>query len=81
MAQTAEERGMEMMTIPRGQLPYMSVIFAKHLCGQVGMCMEVLLTAYTVYAQCVEGLKCTDDLYIARNVDRDWFRDKGYKDL
>ncbi len=73
---TAEERGMEMMRIPMGQLPPLALEFAKHLCSQVGMCMEILLTAYTVYAQCVEQLECTDDLYLARPQDKDWFESR-----
>ena len=76
---TAEERGTEMMQIPMGQLPYMAVMFSKHLCSQVGGCMEVMLTAYIVYAQCVEKLECTDDLYKVREEHKDWFRQQGYK--
>lgn len=47
---TATERGQEMMLIPMGQLPPLAREFAQHLCQQVGMCMEVLLTAWCVYA-------------------------------
>lgn len=70
---TAEDRGMEMMLIPMGKLPPLALDFAKHLCAQMGMCGEVLLTAWTVYAQCVDGLSCDNDLYQARPCDRDWF--------
>jgi len=73
---TAEERGMEMMYIPMGKLPPLALEFAKQLCKQMGMCGEVLLTAWTVYAQCVEGLPCDDDLYMAREVDRQWFAER-----
>ena len=79
MAQTAEERGMAMMTVPMGQLPYIAVMFNKHKCAKLGGCMEVFLTSWTVYAQCVEGLECTDDLYIAREEDKQWFRNEGYE--
>lgn len=71
--QTAEERGKEMMHIPIRNLPPLARDFANHLCNQVGMCMETLLTAWTVYAQCVEGLQCTDELYKARDIDKEWF--------
>ena len=71
---TAEERGMEMMSVPMNQLPPLATKYAKKLCGEVGMCMEVLLTAWTVYAQCVEGLTCTDELYKARPQDIEWFK-------
>ena len=70
---SAEERGMQMMSIPMNKLPPLALEFAKKLCGEVGMCMETLLTAWTVYAQLVEGLECTDDLYKARPNDVDWF--------
>lgn len=74
---TAEQRGMEMMTIKMGELPPLAKEFAEHLCREAGgMCMEVLLTAYTVYAQCREGLHCTDDLYRARPCDVEWFKSR-----
>jgi hypothetical protein len=69
----AVKRGTEMMHVPMNQLPPLAVEFAKKLCREVGGCMEVLLTAYVVYAQLVEGLPCDDDLYTARDVDKAWF--------
>ena len=71
---TAEERGQQMMGIPINQLPLIAREFAKKKCMEVGMCMEVLLTAWIVYAQCVENLPCEDDLYMARPEDKEWFR-------
>ena len=73
---TAEERGMEMMQLPMKDLPDLARKFAQYLCLQVGVCMEVLLTAYTVYAQCVEDLPCTDDLYLASPLHEEWFAEK-----
>lgn len=73
---TAEERGAEMMWIKMSELPKLAVDFAKKLTREVGMCSEVLLTAWTVYAQCVEGLECTDSLYLARPQDRAWFEEQ-----
>ena len=70
---TAEERGMEMMFIPMGELPPLALKFLKKLCGEIGGCGETYLTAWTVYAQCVEGLSCNDDLYKARIEDIAWF--------
>ncbi len=70
---TAEQRGLAMMEIPMKDLPHLAVKFAQHLCRKVGMCSEVLLTAWTVYAQCAEGLECTDSLYKARGEDVKWF--------
>lgn len=75
---TAEERGMEMMHIPTGRLPYIAVMFAKHLCKQYGGCGEVLLSAWTVYAQCIEGLECTDDLYKVMPEHQAWFDNREY---
>jgi len=70
----AVERGMEMACeIPFGQLPLLAQEFAKKLCREVGMCGETFITAFAVYAQCVEGLPCDDDLYQARSVDVEWF--------
>jgi len=74
---TAEQRGMEMLSIPMKDLPPLAWEFCRHLQSQVGLCIETCLTAYTVYAQCVERLPCTDDLYMARSVDKEWFRSKG----
>ena len=68
---------MEMMMIPINQLPPLARKFAKHMISQVGMCMEVLLTCWTVYAQCVEGLECTDVAYKARPVDVEWFNEQS----
>ena len=70
---TAEERGREMMLIKMDQLPPLALEFAKHLCKEFGMCGEVLLTAWTVYAQIVECLSCIDTLYQARACDVEWF--------
>ena len=72
----AVERGSEMMTIPIGQLPPLAVEFAKSLCKEFGGCGEVLMTAWCVYAQCVEGLPCDDDLYLSRPVDVQWFKER-----
>jgi hypothetical protein len=73
---TAEQRGMEMMLIPMRDLPPLALEFANKLAREAGMCMETLLTAYTVFAQCAEGLPCTDELYVAREADRQWFADR-----
>ena len=79
--QTATARGQEMMRPPIGELPELAREFAGHLCQEVGMCAEVMITAYTVYAQCVEGLECDDDLYRPRPQDVDWFKDKEIERL
>jgi len=74
---TAEQRGMEMMMIKAKDLPPLAKKFAEKLCKKVGGCMEVFLIAFTVYAQCVEGLVCEDDLYLARPEDVEWFEQQN----
>ena len=59
----ALDRAMEMMQIPMGKIPEPALKYAAKLCGQLGMCMEVLITAYAAYAQAVEKLPCEDDAY------------------
>ncbi len=59
----AVERGIEMMRIPMRDLPEKALIMCRHMCDTYMMCMEVMLTAYVVYAQIEEGLECDDDLY------------------
>lgn len=74
---TAEERGMQMATqVPMKDLPPLALEFMRKLGREVGMCGEVMITAYTVYAQCVEKLECTDSLYQARPQDVAWFEEK-----
>lgn len=72
----AVQRGVEMMNIKMGELPPLAVEFLRHLASKVGYCGEVCLTAFAVYAQCVEGLPCDDDLYEARPEDRQWFSER-----
>jgi len=55
-------------------LPALAINFAKHLYNQVGFCGAAMSTAYSVYAQLVEHLDCTDDLYVARPEDVEWFK-------
>lgn len=77
---TAEERGMEMLVIPLKDIPPVAMNFLKKLAVESGgACLEVYLTAWTVYAQCVEGLECTDELYKARPQDVQWFKENATK--
>lgn len=71
---TAEDRGREMMMTPMCELPPIALDFANLLRREQGMCGKVLLTAWIVYAQCVENLPCTDDLYRAKKRDIEWFK-------
>jgi len=74
---TAEQRGQEMLDMKIKDLPPLAYRFMRKLAGEVGLSIEVCLTAYTVYAQCVEGLPCTDDLYLARPQDAEWFKEQA----
>ena len=69
----AVKRGMEMLHIPQNKLPPLAIEYAQTLCWKLGMCSEVFLTAFTAYAQCVEGLECDDDGYKASDEAREWF--------
>jgi hypothetical protein len=76
---TAMERGQEMMLVPMSQLPPLATDYAKELCREVGMCLEVLLTAWVVYAQIVEGLKCDDERYQPSPSAIAFYKKRGYK--
>jgi hypothetical protein len=78
MARNAVERAQELMVVKRKDLPLLAFEFSQHLCSEVGMCMEVLLTAFAAYAQCVEGFECSDEAYYASPGAQDWFRERGY---
>lgn len=73
----AEERAMEMMNVPRKDLPPLAREYASHLCGKFGGCMEVFITAYAHYAQCIERLECQDGLYRADSTAEAWFEGKA----
>jgi hypothetical protein len=73
----AVERGIQLATTPMKDVPLLAREFLWHLAKKVGMCGEVCITAFAVYAQCVEGLPCDDDLYLARPEDIEWFSGKS----
>jgi len=66
----AQERGMQMFKTPMGQLPDEALIYCAYMCKKYMGCGEVMLTAYTVYAQIHEGLVCDDEMYMADNRHR-----------
>lgn len=69
----AVRRGIEMMHMPTRDIPTSAMLYAAFLCGKYGMCGEVLLSAYVVYAQIEEGLSCEDPLYnVSIAIRRDW---------
>lgn len=71
----AVDRAKELLNVKRSQLPPLALEFCGHLCSEVGSSIEVILTAFAVYAQCVEHLPCADELYHPRPQDLEWFAD------
>ena len=71
----AEERGQELLESPYNQMPPAALEYTKYMCHKVGICTETMLSALTAYAQCVEGLECTDPLYKASDEDKEWFNE------
>lgn len=59
----AVARGMELLETKGKDLPPLALEAARHLCRQVGGCLEVILTAYANYAEIIEGLPCNDGNY------------------
>lgn len=76
MPKTAEERGAELFHSKPVDIPPLAREFMEKLCAEMGACGEVMLSALTAYAQCVEGLTCSDNLYLARSEDKAWFMAK-----
>ena len=76
---TAIDRAGEMMFIPIRELPELARQFATKMGKEIGMCGEVMVTAFAIYAQCVEGLPCNDISYLAKPDDIEWFKEKMSK--
>ena len=75
----AHERALELMNLPMGAVPEIAKQYARHLANRVGMCMEVFITAYSVYAQIVEKLPCNDNLYTPDDEAIRFFKSHGYE--
>jgi hypothetical protein len=62
------------MRLPTCDVPTPAILYAAWLCNKYGMCGEVMLTAYAVYAQIAEGLSVEDDaLYgITEQIRAEW---------
>ncbi len=75
-ASPAVERGHELFSRTRiGDIPEAAIVYAGYLCTKFGMCGEVMLTGYVVYAQIAEGLECDDILYkVTPEVRAEWDR-------
>ena len=74
----ALEREQELMLVPMKDLPELATDYLHNLSGRTGVCMEICLTAYTAYAQMVEGLPCKDSLYHIPESELAWWKEKGY---
>ena len=71
--QDALTRASEMITMPMNKLPKLCQEYLKHLGNQVGMCMEVCLTAYAHYNQVIEGMPCENEQYKVSREGKEWF--------
>jgi hypothetical protein len=63
----AIRRAVELMKMPVSQIPIPAILYAAWLCNRYGMCGEVFMTAYCVYAQIAEGLSVEDDALYSIN--------------
>jgi hypothetical protein len=81
MATNAIERAQELMAMKRKDLPLLAFEYSQHLCRELGMCMDVMFTAFAAYAQCKEGFPCSDEAYYASPSAQNWFRERGYDSL
>ena len=71
---TAEERAQELFKGKGKDLPLPIREYVKYLSQKYGGCSEVFLTGAAHYAQAIEGLKSTDDLYKINDEGREWFK-------
>lgn len=76
---TAEERAAELAHTPADQVPQLANDFYQHRARTIGVCMEVCIWAFTIYAHLVEGLECTQ--YEPSDEDRKWFAARTTNDL
>jgi hypothetical protein len=70
---TAEERAQQLFHGKRKDVPKLAMEYIKYLSNKYGGCSEMFLTGAAHYAQVIEGLTCTDDLYKIDEEGKDWF--------
>ena len=68
----AEERASQMMSIPINELPYLATGYMEYLCSKYGGSTEVVLMAFSHYAQAIEGLKGFPSI---DDEGKQWFKD------
>lgn len=66
----ALDRGIELSKLPINEVPPLARLYLENLSRRVGICGEVCLTAYVLYAQLTEGLKCNHPAYIPAESER-----------
>lgn len=79
----ALERGIELLQTNEGELPILALVFQRNIWKRSGISIEGALTAFTVYAQIVEGLPCEDPNYKwdSDQIDtKDWFERHAKKE-
>jgi hypothetical protein len=70
----AVARASQLMSAPPRERPVLALEYARHLASSLGLCGEIVVTAFAAYAQAVEGLPCADSLYQIGDSEREWFR-------
>jgi hypothetical protein len=75
----AVERAQELLAKTGSEIPSLALEYARFLTRQNGGCVEVILTAYAHYAQCMECYHCPDVAYQVDAVGRAWFDEKKAK--
>jgi hypothetical protein len=67
------------MQIKMKDAPPLAVEFMNFLARKYGICGEICMTAYAVYAQIVEECVCRDDLYWPDLEAMRFFAERGHK--
>ena len=65
----ALDRAYQLIRVSTQNLPPLAGEFMKIFCMKCA-CLEVVISAYAIYAQLEEGCPCRDDLYIPREEDK-----------
>lgn len=74
----AVQRASELYQMRWADIPEPARAYVRYLQRETGAGSEVFLSAFAIFAQCVEGLRCSEAAYKARPEDREWFRQQGF---
>lgn len=73
----AENRAWELMRTPTKNLPSLADKYVKHLCQEIGICIDVYFIGYLYYAQAIEHLKPADKIHQIDKAGRKWFKENS----